>query len=164
MAWTSWYLWGGGHPSATPGGRCCGGSPFSKPTTSCSRDRARGHCDASSREGTFHQIHGGVATNAPTFRQQRRILREFHSEYLSLRGQPFEPPAARPWYFGGSHPRTLDSIELSARLARRRRHPWRRFTAMVDWRARSTWAPWPRRRRTENRTPLGKSRRMSRRF
>jgi glycosyltransferase involved in cell wall biosynthesis len=66
-------------------------------------------------EGTFHQVHGGVATNA-----RASLWDDFHAEYLRVRGKPFAPPAARPWYFGEVDPCVLKSIELSARLARRR--------------------------------------------
>ena len=38
-------------------------------------------------EGTFHQIHGGVATNA-----ERDRWEEFHDEYVSIRGHGFERP------------------------------------------------------------------------
>lgn len=56
-------------------------------------------------EGTFHQFHGGVATNVP------RVGRPLHSmaeEYRLLRGAPFTPvaqmtPAGRPTLLGGFH-------------------------------------------------------------
>jgi len=38
-------------------------------------------------EGTFHQIHGGIATNA-----ERDPWAEFHDEYVSIRGHAFERP------------------------------------------------------------------------
>ncbi|MGE0431358.1 MAG: glycosyltransferase [Planctomycetota bacterium] len=43
-------------------------------------------------EGTFHQVHGGVATN-----QQRADATwdTFHAEYLAIRGVPFSTPARR---------------------------------------------------------------------
>jgi glycosyltransferase involved in cell wall biosynthesis len=62
-------------------------------------------------EGTFHQVHGGVATNALV-----SPWSEFHEEYMRLRGKPFAPPAARPWYFGQVPPQALKSIELSAQM------------------------------------------------
>lgn len=39
-------------------------------------------------EGTFHQVHGGVATNAPP----RKHWTEFDSEYRAIRGKNFRPP------------------------------------------------------------------------
>jgi glycosyltransferase involved in cell wall biosynthesis len=39
-------------------------------------------------EATFHQVHGGVATNAPKSRWP-----EFNAEYESIRGQPFSNPS-----------------------------------------------------------------------
>jgi glycosyltransferase involved in cell wall biosynthesis len=64
-------------------------------------------------EGTFHQVHGGFATNA-------RISpwKQFHEEYVRLRGKNFSAPKQEPWYFGEVRPPLLKSIELSARKAR----------------------------------------------
>jgi hypothetical protein len=46
-------------------------------------------------EATFHQIHGGIATNNlnPPFAL-------FHEEYMRLRGRAFERPTRQPLYFG----------------------------------------------------------------
>ncbi|MFI5511730.1 glycosyltransferase [Mycobacterium sp. NPDC051804] len=103
-------------------------------------------------EGTFHQVHGGVATNAPA-KRQRSLLREFHSEYIRVRGKPFAPPTARPWYFGEVHPHVLKSIELSARLARRRRRAHSLAPTVARLHA-ATQALRPRLLRTTNRTSL----------
>ncbi|HVU88465.1 MAG TPA: glycosyltransferase family A protein [Pirellulales bacterium] len=64
-------------------------------------------------EGTFHQVHGGVATNAST-----SPWSEFHAEYMRLRGKEFCMPVAEPWYFGQVRPQALDSIARSAEMAR----------------------------------------------
>ncbi|MFZ4462633.1 MAG: glycosyltransferase family A protein [Bacteroidales bacterium] len=48
-------------------------------------------------EGTFHQFHGGVATNIPL--NQHPIL-IFHEEYRQLRGQDFSFPSQEPTLFG----------------------------------------------------------------
>jgi hypothetical protein len=52
-------------------------------------------------EATFHQVHGGVATNNlnPPFEL-------FHEEYRRLRGRPYERPTRQPLYFG-TLPETL---------------------------------------------------------
>lgn len=50
-------------------------------------------------EATFHQIHGGVATNAPRSRWD-----EFHAEYRRLRGEDFRVPDRRPWRVGTPAP------------------------------------------------------------
>ena len=50
-------------------------------------------------EATFHQIHGGVATNAPRSRWE-----EFHAEYRRLRGKDFVMPDRRPWRIGSPAP------------------------------------------------------------
>jgi glycosyltransferase involved in cell wall biosynthesis len=64
-------------------------------------------------EGTFHQVHGGFATNART-----SPWNQFHDEYVRLRGKVFSTPANQPWYFGEVRPPVLKSIELAARIAR----------------------------------------------
>jgi hypothetical protein len=64
-------------------------------------------------EGTFHQVHGGVATNAFSSPWD-----EFHAEYLRLRGKAFAAPTRQPWHLGQLAPQTMPSIESSARTAR----------------------------------------------
>lgn len=49
-------------------------------------------------EGTFHQFHGGVATNVP---RVGRPLQAMAEEYQSLRGGPFKPAEGRPTLLGG---------------------------------------------------------------
>ncbi len=66
-------------------------------------------------EGTFHQVHGGVATNARV-----SPWNEFHAEYVRLRGKNFASPTVRPCYFGQVRPQVLKSIEQSAQTARNR--------------------------------------------
>jgi glycosyltransferase involved in cell wall biosynthesis len=63
-------------------------------------------------EGTFHQVHKGIATNALI-----SPIEEFHTEYVRLRGKPFAQPVAKPWYFGTAPPQTLSMIEESAHMA-----------------------------------------------
>lgn len=100
-------------------------------------------------EGTFHQVHGGVATNA----RISRVFRDFHAEYVRVRGKPFAPPAARPWHFGEVDRCALTSIELSARLAKRRRRP-AQFKAAMATRLYDPTRPriWRLLWRTRNRT------------
>jgi glycosyltransferase involved in cell wall biosynthesis len=100
-------------------------------------------------EGTFHQVHGGVATNART-----SLWDDFHAEYVSVKGKPFAPPAARPWYFGEVDPCVLKSIELSVRLAKRR-HGLAQFIAPMVTRLHDPTRSliWRRLWRTRNRTP-----------
>jgi hypothetical protein len=64
-------------------------------------------------EGTFHQVHGGVATNA-----RESPWNEFHAEYVRLRGKNFAMPTAEAWYFGQARPQALDSIARSAEMAK----------------------------------------------
>jgi hypothetical protein len=63
-------------------------------------------------EGTFHQLHGGVSTNAAT-----DPWPEFHEEYVAIRGRPFEWSRIRPLLLGTPRPETLPLLERSVRLA-----------------------------------------------
>jgi glycosyltransferase involved in cell wall biosynthesis len=45
-------------------------------------------------EGTFHQIHGGIATSG------RLGWAEMHAEYVALRGRPYKPPENERLYVG----------------------------------------------------------------
>lgn len=66
-------------------------------------------------EGSFHQFHGGVATNAP---RARRPVQPMLDEYLAIRGQPFEPPTGRPTLMGGLPSQALPWLADSLRRAR----------------------------------------------
>lgn len=46
-------------------------------------------------EGTFHQFHGGIATNA-----MKSPWHEFAAEYRLITGRAYEPPTRSPLYFG----------------------------------------------------------------
>jgi len=46
-------------------------------------------------EATFHQVHGGVATNS--LDPPKRL---FHDEYFRIRGRRFAKPTRQPLYFG----------------------------------------------------------------
>jgi hypothetical protein len=48
-------------------------------------------------EGTFHQFHGGVATNTP---MEHHPLRSFEVEYMALNGRSFTPPTVEPCLLG----------------------------------------------------------------
>lgn len=50
-------------------------------------------------EGTFHQIHGGVATNAPPEVHEAN-LRRWEAEYRRIRGKPYALPEKRRSYLG----------------------------------------------------------------
>lgn len=55
-------------------------------------------------EGTFHQFHGGVATNAP---RAARPVRPMFDEYIAIRGRDFEPPTGQPTLLGGLPPEAV---------------------------------------------------------
>jgi glycosyltransferase involved in cell wall biosynthesis len=59
-------------------------------------------------ESTFHQVHGGIATNAavspwPTF----------HDEYVRLRGKPFKAPEGTSLIFGRMNAHIIGSVRSS---------------------------------------------------
>jgi hypothetical protein len=49
-------------------------------------------------EGTFHQFHGGVATNVP---RSKHPWKTFEQEYVQIRGKGFQPPTKQAIYLGG---------------------------------------------------------------
>jgi hypothetical protein len=65
-------------------------------------------------EGTFHQVHGGVATNVP---RQRHPWQEFEREYARIRGGPYRMPARAPWLLGTIPPAALPFLDQSAKRA-----------------------------------------------
>ena len=52
-------------------------------------------------EGTFHQFHGGVATNVP---MEDHPWQRFHVEYQSIRGKDYAEPIFDPVYLGRLSP------------------------------------------------------------
>jgi Glycosyl transferase family 2/Methyltransferase domain len=62
-------------------------------------------------EATFHQVHGGVATNNlnPPFEL-------FDEEYRRLRGHPYQRPTRQPLYFGTLPETMRTSLRLSLEL------------------------------------------------
>jgi glycosyltransferase involved in cell wall biosynthesis len=64
-------------------------------------------------EGTFHQLHGGIATS-------RRFTRdEWEDEYEALRGRRFTPSNAEPIYVGSVPRSVLPHLDQSVRWALR---------------------------------------------
>lgn len=59
-------------------------------------------------EGTFHQVHGGVATNALVSPWEA-----FHAEYVAIRGHPFTTPDPERLYVGRLHPDAMAAIRPS---------------------------------------------------
>jgi cephalosporin hydroxylase/glycosyltransferase involved in cell wall biosynthesis len=58
-------------------------------------------------EGTFHQVHGGAATNGSI--RDRAVMRD---EYVRITGRPYAPPKYRPHFVG-----TLDPARASKGFA-----------------------------------------------
>lgn len=59
-------------------------------------------------EATFHQVHGGVATNS-----LESPYPLFHDEYVAIRGKDFEPPQIEPLLIGRPRPAIVASLEHS---------------------------------------------------
>lgn len=59
-------------------------------------------------EATFHQVHGGVATNNPISPWD-----SFHDEYVQIRGVPYSAPTRRPRHYGAFGASSAASIRLS---------------------------------------------------
>jgi len=60
-------------------------------------------------EATFHQIHGGIATNATA-----SPWNSFHDEYVRVRGKDYRKPDVIPSLFGKAHPKIAQSLCASA--------------------------------------------------
>jgi hypothetical protein len=83
-------------------------------------------------EGTFHQFHGGAATN----RADNEPLREFHEEYQRIRGAPFKPPRFHPVLFGHIPKQSLPFMRAGIRgasMRSRRAHPSVQPTGTYKW-------------------------------
>lgn len=59
-------------------------------------------------EATFHQVHGGVATNSTTSKWD-----QFHAEYIGLRGHAYRTPTPDALFWGRLNPAALSSLEQS---------------------------------------------------
>lgn len=66
-------------------------------------------------EGTFHQVHGGVATTVPP---ERHPWREFHAEYVAIRGADFAAPTRAAVYVGRCTSQALPFLARSVAAAR----------------------------------------------
>ena len=62
-------------------------------------------------EGTFHQYHGGEASNSSESKWEL-----FHQEYQQIRGCEWSPPLIKPRFSGTVHPYCMRFIEASAAL------------------------------------------------
>jgi glycosyltransferase involved in cell wall biosynthesis len=69
-------------------------------------------------EGSFHQIHGGVATNVPEETNQR-LWKEWEADYVAIRGTSYERPSRVSEYVGHAPPQALKWIAQSAAMALR---------------------------------------------
>ena len=67
-------------------------------------------------EGSFHQYHGGVATNAAP---DRHPWKTFAAEYERIRGKPFALTSRPPYYFGRMPQQALPLLRQSVADAER---------------------------------------------
>ena len=61
-------------------------------------------------EGTFHQYHGGVATNVPL---KEHPWESFAAEYKAIRGRDYSPPVYEPIYLGEMGDAARAKIQIS---------------------------------------------------
>jgi hypothetical protein len=64
-------------------------------------------------EGSFHQFHGGIASNAA---YAEHPWRRFAAEYERIRGEPFTMAIRRPLLFGAIPPQAVAWTRLCARV------------------------------------------------
>ena len=63
-------------------------------------------------EGTFHQIHGGIATNA-----KESVLPQFFDEYFKIRNENYIEPKNKPVIYGTTNQHLEKSIRYSLNLS-----------------------------------------------
>jgi hypothetical protein len=91
----------------SPGGGLCNLEMFSRHATA---PDAHPICLLS--EGTFHQVHGGIATSG------RVEWGDFDREHEQIFGSTFELPQFASTYFGPLRPEVVPFLELSVETAR----------------------------------------------
>ena len=64
-------------------------------------------------EGSFHQFHDGVASNAP---YAEHPWERFHKQYVEIRNRPFRVVARRPHLLGCINPEVDNWVRLCARV------------------------------------------------
>lgn len=64
-------------------------------------------------EATFHQFHGGVATNTP---RAQRPVQPMADEYVALHGREFIPPTDEPLLLGGLPAQAMAALANAPRL------------------------------------------------
>jgi len=91
-------------------------------------------------EGTFHQLHGGIATNAPNDRMERDLKR-WEAQYEKIRGYPYAPlSAGTSATFIGTLPRSALAHFVRSAIAPGPKHPDPPLGRQFD-RSLWCWAP-----------------------
>jgi hypothetical protein len=57
-------------------------------------------------EGSFHQVHGGMTTNATPDEVEKRV-QLYRDQYRQVRGKDYVPPNVTAEFFGTLHPQSL---------------------------------------------------------
>jgi hypothetical protein len=76
-------------------------------------------------EGTFHQVHGGVATSAP---MEQHPWNEFHQEFIRIRGHPFMRVPRKPVLIGDVPKEAVHVAEFSQRVGG---ELWQKYPAVT---------------------------------
>lgn len=64
-------------------------------------------------EGTFHQFHGGVASNA---KLEDHPFEEFHNEYTKITGTEYSQALRKPYFVGQLPNEVLPIVQTSAAM------------------------------------------------
>ncbi len=83
-------------------------------------------------EGTFHQFHGGVTTQADADRAA--LMAEFNQNYVQIRGTTYFAPRKEPYFIGEVHNDALPMLAYSAEQGRDHFEHWgRRPNPASQW-------------------------------
>ena len=77
-------------------------------------------------EGTFHQFHGGVATNATPRNHPWNV---FHEEYMRIRGCPYFRLTRMPVFIGDFPPEAQDFARISRQAGSLL---WKKYPAVIE--------------------------------
>jgi hypothetical protein len=77
-------------------------------------------------EGTFHQVHGGVSTSVP---MEQHPWKEFHQEFIRIRGHPFMRVPRRPVLLGEVPKEAVHVAEFSRKVGG---ELWEKYPAVVE--------------------------------
>ena len=88
-------------------------------------------------ESTFHQLHGGTATNA----LNENVQVDMHNEYEKIRGKRYTRPIIHPYYYGSLYGKLVSEAE---EISKPIRAYWERDQALEQLRKQESKQPQPR--------------------